>query len=213
MENFENYFSIYTIRRFYSAKFTPQINLFFMKSTKFLIPLLALALSSCTGLRYTNYGKPLDFIHAKSHKAAPVKVEDNETNKSNRSTVETVAGKKAQGVKTQNNRPLLTSVEVPVVSEKGSLAFVETPQEMDVIDDKHLTDESTAFETGIAAKNFPKDKRSPMMEDILLVLLCIFIPPLAVYLIYGISTEFWIDLILVFVFFIPAIIYAFIVCF
>ena len=43
---------------------------------------------------------------------------------------------------------------------------------------------------------------------ILLVLLAIFIPPLAVFLVDGIGTPFWIDLILTLLFFLPGIIYA-----
>lgn len=51
-------------------------------------------------------------------------------------------------------------------------------------------------------------------RDILLIILCIFLPPLAVYLHENdINTPFWIDLILTLLFWLPGIIYAFIVCF
>lgn len=47
----------------------------------------------------------------------------------------------------------------------------------------------------------------------LLVLLCIILPPLAVYLVKGMGNAFIIDLILCLFFWLPGIIYAFIVCF
>jgi uncharacterized membrane protein YqaE (UPF0057 family) len=47
----------------------------------------------------------------------------------------------------------------------------------------------------------------------LLVLLCILLPPLAVYLVKGMGNAFIIDLILCLFFWLPGIIYAFIVCF
>lgn len=51
-------------------------------------------------------------------------------------------------------------------------------------------------------------------EDILLILLCIFLPPLAVFIKNdGIDTDFWITLVLWLLFALPGIIYAFYVCF
>lgn len=43
--------------------------------------------------------------------------------------------------------------------------------------------------------------------------LCIILPPLAVYFHSGIGTEFWISILLTILFWIPGVIYAFIVCF
>ncbi|MBC7412881.1 MAG: YqaE/Pmp3 family membrane protein [Bacteroidia bacterium] len=51
------------------------------------------------------------------------------------------------------------------------------------------------------------------VSPIILAILCIFIPPLAVFLKEGLTVNFWIDLILCFLFFIPGIIFAFLVCF
>jgi uncharacterized membrane protein YqaE (UPF0057 family) len=51
-------------------------------------------------------------------------------------------------------------------------------------------------------------------EDVpfwLLIVLCILLPPLAVFLKYGIGTEFWISLILTLIFWLPGVIYALIV--
>ena len=48
-------------------------------------------------------------------------------------------------------------------------------------------------------------------DGLLLCILAIFLPPLAVFLAAGIGSEFWIDLLLTFLFWIPGVIYAFIV--
>ncbi|HPD54609.1 MAG TPA: YqaE/Pmp3 family membrane protein [Bacteroidia bacterium] len=45
----------------------------------------------------------------------------------------------------------------------------------------------------------------------LLIVLCILLPPLAVFLKFGIGTEFWISLILTLIFWLPGVIYALIV--
>ncbi|HET6992235.1 MAG TPA: YqaE/Pmp3 family membrane protein [Bacteroidia bacterium] len=64
-----------------------------------------------------------------------------------------------------------------------------------------------------AKKNADGKSGGGDVNGALLVLLCLFIPPLAVFLVDGIGTPFWIDLILCLLFYLPGIIYAFIVCF
>ncbi len=65
--------------------------------------------------------------------------------------------------------------------------------------------------------NALKNKMTSMVggdvNPVVLAILCIFIPPLAVYLKDGLSTKFWIDLILCLLFVLPGVIYAFLVCF
>lgn len=52
------------------------------------------------------------------------------------------------------------------------------------------------------------------VSDILLIILCIFIPFLAVYLYESdITTNFWVDLLLTLLFWVPGMIFAFLVCF
>ncbi|MFA6922933.1 MAG: YqaE/Pmp3 family membrane protein [Bacteroidales bacterium] len=51
------------------------------------------------------------------------------------------------------------------------------------------------------------------ISAVLLVILAIIIPPLAVYLVRGIGTPFWIDLVLTLLFWLPGIIYALFVVF
>jgi len=65
-----------------------------------------------------------------------------------------------------------------------------------------------------ASKNAPKgssDKTVGGAEDLLILLFCIFIPPIGVFLLRGLATEFWLDLLLTILFFIPGMIYAIIV--
>jgi uncharacterized membrane protein YqaE (UPF0057 family) len=61
-------------------------------------------------------------------------------------------------------------------------------------------------------KSFKKEKRhgqEPSTNTLLLVILCILLPPLAVYLHQGeINNKFWISLILTLLFWLPGVIYA-----
>ncbi len=61
-----------------------------------------------------------------------------------------------------------------------------------------------------------KKKSTPSAADdvdmVLIVILCFLLPPLAVYLSEGLTTNFWIDVILTILFFLPGIIFALIVC-
>lgn len=62
-------------------------------------------------------------------------------------------------------------------------------------------------------KESAKNSGGGDVNAILLIILCIFLPPVAVFLSDGLSTNFWIDLILTLLFWIPGVIFAFIVCF
>ncbi len=64
------------------------------------------------------------------------------------------------------------------------------------------------------AKQEKNDTEKTNNSDILLVILCIFLPPLAVFLFDGdISTNFWVDLLLCLLFWLPGVVFAFLVCF
>lgn len=57
-------------------------------------------------------------------------------------------------------------------------------------------------------------KAASEVDTVVIAILCIFIPPLAVYLFQQkITTDFWVDLILSLLFWLPGIIFAFLVCF
>lgn len=71
----------------------------------------------------------------------------------------------------------------------------------------NLASEATVF------KPLDKAKRMDDTEFILIVILCVVLPPLAVFLMYDISTEFWISLLLTLLFWVPGVIYALILAF
>ena len=54
----------------------------------------------------------------------------------------------------------------------------------------------------------PAPRGSAGVPKWFLIVLCIFLPPLAVALVYGISDKFWIDLLLTLCFWLPGVIYA-----
>ncbi|MBI2280937.1 MAG: YqaE/Pmp3 family membrane protein [Bacteroidetes bacterium] len=58
------------------------------------------------------------------------------------------------------------------------------------------------------------NNNSTRVDDVVLAILAIFIPPLAVYLFDdAITANFWVDLLLTFLFWLPGIIFAFLVIF
>lgn len=75
------------------------------------------------------------------------------------------------------------------------------------------------YQTELLASNkeinlFNSKKSSAKVDDVVLVILGIFIPPLAVYLYEdAITANFWVDLLLTFIFWFPGIIFAFLVMF
>jgi uncharacterized membrane protein YqaE (UPF0057 family) len=60
----------------------------------------------------------------------------------------------------------------------------------------------------IKEKLMDAKKNKSNVDPIILILLAIFLPPVAVYLLEGLSTYFWIDLILTLLFFLPGMIFA-----
>lgn len=75
------------------------------------------------------------------------------------------------------------------------------------------------YENELLASNkeinlFNSKKYSAKVDDVVLIILGIFIPPLAVYLYEdAITANFWVDLLLTFIFWFPGIIFAFLVMF
>jgi len=101
---------------------------------------------------------------------------------------------------------------------------VKTTSTSKKMDNQDLTNSKTP-EAATSMKEAKRDLRNSMRESrkemkssssaglqdeslILYVILALIIPPLAVGLLYGIGTEFWISLILTLLFFVPGVIYA-----
>ncbi len=108
---------------------------------------------------------------------------------------------------------LMVSAETNVVNPMNNVVLPETmliPQEYEEMSKS----EQKAFRKEIKSEvktNLKTAKKSGSKGDVdllLLVIIAIFIPPLAVALHLGIGTEFWIDLILTLLFYLPGLIYA-----
>lgn len=123
-----------------------------------IMALIITLMSSCS-LRYSDTGKPFDFLKAKRYKAVQKGNDQQE---------------KAEFAEENNTEELQ---EMPV--EKQTL-----------LPEGGTTDTERDGST------------------VLLVILAILIPPLAVGLYEGITTRFWIDLLLTLLFFIPGMVYA-----
>lgn len=188
--------------------------------------LLSVFVSSCSNYRYTNYGRPLDFLHAKKYTAqsqneeivsneeAEVKKEDKviATVKQEEISQEVaiVSAEKAEAIE-------VSSEERPkAVEAENEVAATTTVEEQSIVNEETIKKEIKANKKDIkrSFKSISNTSHNTGGDDILIILLCIFIPPLAVFLVLDLGKEFWIDLLLwVFLFGIGGIIYAFIVCF
>ncbi|MBP7184511.1 MAG: YqaE/Pmp3 family membrane protein [Saprospiraceae bacterium] len=64
-------------------------------------------------------------------------------------------------------------------------------------------------------KNMDQDEKKGLFGDdnkILILILCIFIPPVAVYMVHGVGSKFWVNVLLTLLCGLPGIIHALIVC-
>ncbi len=191
--------------------------------------LISVVMSSCSNFRYTDYGKPLDFLHAKRYKAKTQKVDEK------RSSEETLVLEETKEAPIVT--PVVTEVEAP---EVGEVAVAETVEPKQVVEPAKATEARVVVEevaeTQLAMeetstaevskkqlrklnnatstiRKFSNSNTTETTADILIILLCFLLPPLAVFLVHDIGREFWINIILLFLLFgIGAIIHALIVC-
>ena len=178
---------------------------------------LLIIFSSCSQLRYTDYGKPLDFL--KSNRVANKKIVINN---------EVIADEKEKTELLSNQTytlPVntLTKIELPkqaintVLLEKDSKVLSQSkvgkkPSNI-LIQERPV---NPLLNSLSLIENYNKDQKQAAydeVDDVVLMILCVIIPPLAVFFSYDISNEFWIDLLLTLLFFLPGIIYALYVCF
>jgi uncharacterized membrane protein YqaE (UPF0057 family) len=180
-------------------------------------------LSSCTNLRYTDYGKPFDFLKAKRDVVKPqgkvevetVQVENNKKSNDNTITAET---------KTIENEVLVIentiydpSNEVLTVNETENTAIAIEETIPTKKDSKKSTDKTTTSTTNngrmspisrkvekIVASRIEKIipeglSNSSVDSDVMFIIaliLAFLIPPLAVYLVDGVTNRFWLNLVL-----------------
>ena len=187
----------------------------------FNVLIIGLVLCSCTQLRYTDYGRPLDFLKAKKFKSNPVLVELDQDKKITAQSSTTVsvdlpvtqqekAGHKLDQLDDLSLEKLNLTASNAVSASKpnASLSMLRKTKE-DLFYSHHFKSPNA-----IALHNsFETSSSYDQADDIILMLLCILLPPLAVFMAFGLTDQFWIDLLLTLIFFLPGIIYAIYVCF
>ncbi len=189
-----------------------------MKKTAFslsIIFLAALFFASCSNLENLSiekrhYAKGY-YVHANGKRDVKTDVKSEEivalTEKQNNvPATEAIAAK---------NEIAKTEI-APVASEKPAVKSNTTKAKNVTVNPVVAVEKNTQTQSQPTLQ--PKSKKKMNHSDgdvsaVLLVILCILLPPLAVFLVDGIGLNFWLDLILTLLFFLPGIIFALIVCF
>ena len=132
---------------------------------------------------------------------------------------------KPQEVISETTSPTTSIIEennVTLTQETIDLATVSTPKKVIKQIEKEYRNWdkfNRNYETELLVSkeqynNLNLSKKEARVDDIVLAILAIFIPPLAVYLFDdAITANFWVDLLLTFLFWLPGIIFAFLVIF
>lgn len=94
-----------------------------------LLAIVCLLLSSCAGLRYSDQGKPLDFLHAKRYKAAKKELVKEQAEKSEQTTSpdEKVLDKEVESTKKsiQGDLPLWLFIVLAIILPPLSVGLYE----------------------------------------------------------------------------------------
>jgi uncharacterized membrane protein YqaE (UPF0057 family) len=113
-----------------------------------------------------------------------------------------------------NHKPALSAKKACTEPSRSVFSFAKNPQ-LNSLKNDNANSETRENFSGMKHKRFfslPFTKGTDVPQ-IVLILLCLFLPFIAVGLVDNWGTRFWIDLLLCVLFYIPGIIYAFIVCF
>lgn len=105
------------------------------------------------------------------------------------------------------------AVEKAVNAEKESSAVVSEQNSLNIAQVKKTTNKLSLKERFLYKRISKIKKRnnrfiSPPEDEVLLVILAILLPPLAVYMLEGLTDYFWIDLILTILGWLPGVIFA-----
>jgi uncharacterized membrane protein YqaE (UPF0057 family) len=103
---------------------------------------------------------------------------------------------------------LTASKTVSASKPNTSFSMLRKTKE-DVFYNHHIKSPNTV----VLHNSFETPSSYDQAVDIILMLICILLPPLAVFMAFGLGDQFWIDLLLTLIFFLPGIIYAIYVCF
>lgn len=204
-----------TIMQLKFTRITPLIGIFAI-----------LLLGSCQSVRYTDYGRPLDFLRADHNKKKKAEIitptehvaEFTTTEKADIADV-AEAPEYRETEEPPIKSPAVSADEAELVEgapqkmEAPETVAVEVPERTEANQTNWLDRLKPVIPSGnLMQVKTKKEPASPLSEsDILLIILCIILPPLAVYLMDGIGTSFWLDLILTLIFWLPGVIFAFIV--
>jgi uncharacterized membrane protein YqaE (UPF0057 family) len=118
----------------------------------------------------------------------------------------------------QNNEPMaLVATQNVVVKREKVVKQIKASQTILPVPVTMAANKSESYNSTSALRDDSKDEVNAIQHDdagvnlLLVVIITIFIPPLGVALVRGIHIEFWLDLILTLLFFIPGLIYGLIV--
>lgn len=162
--------------------------------------------------------------YLKKYKAKDVKYEDKVDEVANEVAYQEVENSKAT---IASNEEIVT-IEAAIINVEETI--IETKIEKEIINQEMAVlavNDYTAWNSynrNVKASNFSKEMEvkhhsnssvsSKRASEVLIAVLCIFLPPIAVVLYEdGVTTNFWVDLVATLLFWLPGIILAFLICF
>lgn len=191
-----------------------------MKKLALLLAVIGIVFSSCNG-KYTiakrkynkgfyvnrsggNHTNTTNIASNKTGKVSPVEKTQEEVLTASKIEPSELPGK--------TNEPVLS---VPIAqTHKNSHKTKNPSDELASNNAKTFAATKTLLPLDINKHKADSYKKGGDVDEVILIILCIFIPFLAVYLYEDkIAIDFWIDLLLCLLFWLPGIIFAFLVCF
>ncbi|CAN5394059.1 hypothetical protein BH09BAC5_BH09BAC5_08550 [soil metagenome] len=162
-----------------------------------------------------HYGKGY-YIHRSGQRDKLAATISENTNSSNKlAVVEVPENKSLPAVNHPVQEAVVKNQNKPaVVAPQKQNAFANQANNNKVKEQIHRDSKVTNEKAQTIKKQEPAAKAKDDVSDILLIILCFILPPLAVFLHEGgLTIKFWLDLLLCLFFWLPGIIYALIVCF
>jgi len=160
--------------------------------------------------------------YLKKHKAKSVKYEDKVGEVKNEIAYNNVVSEEVVVASTKNNKVATkTSVSTEQLIEKSAKKPTKTEVKVESVNDYNVwnnynrTVKMPKLSKEMAVKHHSNQNvTSKRASEILIAILCIFLPPVAV-VVYedSVTTNFWVDLVATLLFWLPGIILAFLICF
>lgn len=195
-----------------------------MKKLILFLAVIGIAFSSCNG-KYTiakrKYNKGFYVSRNNGATTKPESIAKNKpTEKANEliqtEIVTSVNNVKKTEITQESDNTLMNAITIKKIASPNVISK-ESNNTKTVLannDKKAVATHKTFKKIEINTTPITTSKKSGSDKEILLIILCIFIPFLAVYIFEDkISTNFWVDLLLCLLFWLPGIIFAFLVCF